>query len=509
MRSEPKLVQLPLRRSGPLVESHRWPATPETDPPRALKSLARIIEEDLCHRCGSCVGICPTGVLALDADEYPRVQNLAACTDCDLCVKVCPGDEFQHDSLAQQLFGYIPDHEDTHGHFEASYLSYATDTSLRKAATSGGVVSALLIYLLEQKIIDGALVVGSDDDQKWKGKPFIARSREDVLLSLKSKYAISPTNVGYQEIREIPGKYAVVGLPCQIHGFHNAARLDRRLKERVILTVGLFCHAAVEHEPMQIIWEGLGETRKDVTRFISRIGKHLGTPHVELKDGTLRPVYYPNATGYRPSSMEIINFMYKLYSPARCLTCYDGSAEFADIAVGDPWLPAPNPDINYREGYSFLLARTTRGMATLRSAKRAGVIELQKLDPAVAKTSNALMTQEKRGRAFRIIETHRRQGKAVPRYGFAIPKLTGSHFVLTELDIFSHSLCFMKRTRRAVFTFLLFTPGGYRLLWVNHKRRGLRKLRRDLGARFLRFFRGASIIEESEDAVHDKPNSLP
>jgi len=80
----------------------------------------------------------------------------------------------------------------------------------------------------------------------------------------------------------------VVGLPCQIHGVHKAAELDRRIKERVVLTIGLFCHAAIEHEPMREIWEGIQKRAqgREIKRFISRVGKHPGTPYVEFEDGS-------------------------------------------------------------------------------------------------------------------------------------------------------------------------------------------------------------------------------
>lgn len=495
MKRDPSLVQLPLHSKGPLVDSPSWPPSEENEYPRALKSLSKIIDEDLCHRCGSCVGICPTEVLALDEDEYPRVKNLSACTDCDLCVKVCPGDEFDHDSFSRQLFGYVPEHGDMHGHFEGAYLAHSSEEFLRSSGTSGGLVTGLLLYLLEQKIIDGALVVGSDENEKWKGKPMIARTREELFASLKSKYAIAPTNIAYEEIRRVPGKYAVVGLPCQIHGYHNAARLDKRLKERVVLTIGLFCHAAIEHDPMRILWEGLGEKKKEVNRFISRVGKHPGTPHLEFNDGTLEPLYFPEAKGYRPSSMEIINILYRLYTPSRCLTCYDSTSEFADIAVGDPWMPKPGKEINFIDGYSFVLARTNRGMATLRAARRAGAIEMKQLDPDIARTSNTMMGEEKRWRAFRIIETHRRQGKSVPQYGFNIPHATGRQFILTECNILSHIFSFIKRGRDPIFRFV-FTKTGYAILWSNHKKRVFRDWRRNQIARLLRLVQGESFMEE-------------
>ena len=97
--------EAPLRGRGPFVEEMPWSDRAgsergENEPPRALRGLAKIIDGGLCHRCGSCIGICPTNVLELDRQDYPTIKSLSACTDCDLCVKVCPGDEFDFDARA-------------------------------------------------------------------------------------------------------------------------------------------------------------------------------------------------------------------------------------------------------------------------------------------------------------------------------------------------------------------------------------------------------------------------
>ena len=206
---------LPLRASGPMVTPLRWETDQNTTTPRALRSLGKIIDGGLCHRCGSCIGICPTGVLGLDKDDYPAVQNLSACTDCDLCVKVCPGDEFDIHQAYKKSFGVEADVTSTHGEFLDAFLSYSTDPLIRERSTSGGLVTAILLNLLRRKEIDGAVVIASDPEQLWKGKPIVARTEEELLAAMKSKYAICPTNSVFSEIRAIPGRYALVGLPCQ------------------------------------------------------------------------------------------------------------------------------------------------------------------------------------------------------------------------------------------------------------------------------------------------------
>jgi len=203
-----------LRDGGAFVTPLDWNRDGDDNTPRALRSLGKIIDGGLCHRCGSCVGICPTGVLGLDSEDYPSVKNVSACTDCDLCVKVCPGDEFDLVQAYREVHNADTDLTSTHGIFSEAYLSYATDPDIRERSTSGGLVTAILLDQLRTGAIDGAIVITSDADQLWKGKPIVARSEAEILAAMKSKYAICPTNSVFNEIREIPGRYALVGLPC-------------------------------------------------------------------------------------------------------------------------------------------------------------------------------------------------------------------------------------------------------------------------------------------------------
>jgi coenzyme F420 hydrogenase subunit beta len=481
-----------LRGKSVFTEEMFWPPDVGSDPPRALRGLAQIINNGLCHRCGSCVGICPTKVLTVDEQEYPKITNLSACTDCDLCAKVCPGDEFNYEDYFKKQFDTPANYQSTQGYTKETVLAHACDPVTRENSSSGGLVTALLIDLLENKQIDGALVITADDEKLWKGKPTIARDRESLIKSMKSKYAITATNSLFSEILSTPGKYAIVGLPCQIHGYIKAAELDNRLKERVVLTIGLYCHAAIEHEAYETIWETLGDKTQNAKRFISRVGKHPGAPHLELSDGTLYPVYFGYKNGYKPSSMEVINVLYRIYTPERCLTCFDALAEFADISVGDPWMPRPNKDISFYDGWSFAFVRTSRGQEIMRKARERKAINTQTVPEYMANLCNRSMSTEKRHRAFRFIETHRRQGKSIPSYGDpfqAFPKNKGFKFILTEISLLTHILCFIPKWRKPALKFCLGN-GGYYLFWLNNKRRRVKKTLREWFGRFLRKFHG-------------------
>lgn len=477
--------EVPLRRSGEFVTGISKESAFSGSHPRALRSLSRIVDGGLCHRCGSCVGICPTETLGVDAEGFPRVKNLSACTDCDLCWKVCPGDEFNFKEKFENQFKEKCDLTHTHGYFTESFIGYSTDPYLRERSTSGGIVTGLLLHLIETGAIDGAVVIASDSEALWRGVPIIARTKEEIFEATKSKYAISPTNSVFSEILKTPGRYALVGLPCQIHGFVKAAELDARLRERVVLTVGLFCHAAVEHEAYEVIWKQLGEKTKDAVKFTSRIGKHPGAPHIHKKDGSLYPLYFGDRKGYKPSSMEVINILYRLYSPPRCLTCFDASSEFADVAVGDPWMAPPSDDVDFYKGWSFVLVRSERGSQALSSYSAKMVRKEVSRSEALA--CNSLMANEKRWRAFRIIETQKRQGKPTPSYGnfgTEMPLQKGKQFIKTEINMLTHVLCYIPSLRAPFLRFML--SQGYYLFYLNSFRRRFRFWLRDTIARIKR-----------------------
>ena len=248
-----------------------------------------------------------------------------------------------------------------------------------------------------------------------------------------------------------------------------------------MLTIGLACHAAIEHEAFEEIWESLGEKGAQARRFISRVGKHPGTPHVELQDGSLYPVYFGWKRGWRPSSMDMINILYRLYTPPRCLTCFDALSEYADITVGDPWMAPPDDTVDFREGWSYGLIRSARAGELVAAMTEAGKLVVKDLTRAEALRCNRLMAGEKRRRAFRMIETLKRQGRAVPVYGDAdmeFPHLSGLEFIRTEVNMLTHLGCFLPRVRRPLLRFFL-GRGGYVLLRLNHYRRCLRFALRD------------------------------
>ncbi|MCF5053788.1 4Fe-4S dicluster domain-containing protein [Pseudomonas syringae] len=65
--------------------------------------MLELIYSDLCNGCGQCVAVCPTNVLALDAQGTLRIAEQQACQTCFMCELYCSRDALYVDPDVEQL----------------------------------------------------------------------------------------------------------------------------------------------------------------------------------------------------------------------------------------------------------------------------------------------------------------------------------------------------------------------------------------------------------------------
>ena len=75
------------------------------------------------------------------------------------------------------------------GNFENCYVGYSNEEKIRNGAASGGVVTAIVIYLLKKRRIDGVLVSQIEfNNGQINARPFIAKNEKEILDSRTSIY---------------------------------------------------------------------------------------------------------------------------------------------------------------------------------------------------------------------------------------------------------------------------------------------------------------------------------
>jgi coenzyme F420 hydrogenase subunit beta len=391
--------------SSPLAHQ---PVTPDAP----FLSIAFSAKE-LCTRCGSCSGVCPTDAIKIGPDFYPELIA-DRCISCGLCGDICPGKEVRYGDLAEQVFGERFVDRGFDGWVEKTYVGFSTDERLRKGGAGGGVATGLLAYLLQSGAVEGCLVTRMNKDKPWLGEPFIARTYEELCQSQGSRYHTIPLNTLWAEMRRSPGRYAAAMLPCQTHGYRNLQKHDPELANMLHCVVGLFCGGALEPALTSDMLKVRGISREDIQDFQFRGGDWPGQMRAILKDGTARPLHYSN---YKDGAY---NYFTSLYMPERCQTCLDGSNEFADLSISDAWTRDEKGDYKFKE-HSRILVRTARGAELLRTASESGTLVLKDVTTDPNYKTHKLQTKRKGALAPIRVERWKKSGKAVPAYDRTAP----------------------------------------------------------------------------------------
>jgi coenzyme F420 hydrogenase subunit beta len=371
-----------------------------------------VVEPDLCTRCGICVGVCPVGVIGLGRNNFPVLNG--ECIDCGFCVKSCPGAEVNFPLLSQQVFNHDYDPDNLQGRVEKVFVAHAADDQIRSTGTSGGLVTALLVYLLNSKAIDGAVVAGFDSDDPCKIKGILATTPEEIVDAAKSKYCISSTMDALQIVRRKKGRFAVVGLPCQVQGLRKLISCDPSLGEKISCIFGLYCHCNMEPYVQLDILKNRCIKPSDITRFNFRGGGWPGGFHVVKKDGTEVSLH---STLYT----TVLNVLFKIYGAPRCYLCVDALSEYADISFGDFWAQDYPGDFHKLERCTLVSQRTEKGKEILQKAEQDGAITVYHLPSGRYSKRIINMARGKKSRNLARIARMKKKGQQVPEYHFPVP----------------------------------------------------------------------------------------
>jgi colanic acid/amylovoran biosynthesis protein len=257
------------------------------------------------------------------------------------------------------------------GPVKQAFVGHCADPEVHTYGQSGGVVSGLLSYMLNEGIIDGAVVtrMNMTAPDGITGVPHIVHDANELKTCAGSIYLPVPLWRILPEIRQFNGKLAVVGLACHLHALENIRKHLPELAQNIGFTIGLFCDRVLTFSAMHYLCRKAGVDRDNAQTFRFRDTARTGYP------GDVSVVDKENEVHILPAKNRMA--IKDQFTPTRCRLCFDKLNLFSDIAVGDAW----GIEQQSSQGLSSILVRTERGEQLIKQAAEGNVLCLQPIPP--------------------------------------------------------------------------------------------------------------------------------
>jgi coenzyme F420 hydrogenase subunit beta len=338
-----------------------------------------VITSGLCTGCAGCVIACPHDVIGYKhepgqykpfhlEDELGPDDCIHGVKGCTSCTRACPRFRAWEPEADEHLFGRVRTAEDTSGIYKDIILTRASDDFVYDVGQDGGLVSAILIWCLENGYIDGALVSGLEggDAGGWKAVPMVATNREEVLRGAGSRYTYSANTIAFDEATERGLKdLALVGMSCQtsigpVMWHRKVGKVSRPIK----LNIGLLCSKSFDDSLFDELFDvKYGLAKEDIKKMNIK-----GVFQVWMKDGSYHEINLKECHAWTREG---------------CLHCPDFAAEHADISTGG---------IGDATDWTLTIVRTELGREIIIRMLQDGVIEAKPgdADPGAIKLMHRL-----------------------------------------------------------------------------------------------------------------------
>lgn len=370
-------------------------------------NIGQTLKNDLCTGCGVCEDVCPVSAIRILCNGQENRPQLDAdkCIGCGKCVKVCPGLGINLNELGNKFFSDEQTKENEFiGRYYSLYTGFAENEKNRFDASSGGVLSTFLIFLLNKKIIDGAVVTAFSNKDHLTPVSYIAKSKEDILNAMGSKYCPVALNKVGNEICQQGGRYVIVGLPCHIHGFRKRALIDKKFRECIVGYFNIFCSSNRTYNAQKFLLDFFGFQHGSLSEFAFRGNGCLGSLSIgssELNKSVKVP--YINYYGALRS----------FFKPKRCLTCIDHYGMLSDVNFGDIYIDPYKED---KIGINSLVVRNPYFDSLLQKAVNEGYVHLDPLDEKLLNESQKTMLYPKKRKAGAMATLNKLRGLDNPKF---------------------------------------------------------------------------------------------
>ena len=289
-----------------------------------------VVTSGLCTGCAGCVISCPHDVIGYDHEEGKykpfHLEDELGPGDCGhgqkgctTCTRACPRFRAWEPEANEHLFDRDRADDEVAGIYSDILLTRASDDMVHRMGQDGGLVSAILLWAMQEGYIDGALTsfLEGGDTATWKAVPGVASTREEVLAAAGSRYTYSANTLAIDEARERGlTKLALVGMSCQSSVppvmWH---RKVGKISKPIVFNLGLLCSKTFDDSIFAELFEAkYGLAKQDMVKMNIK-----GVFQIWMRDGSYHEINLKECHAWTREG---------------CTHCPDFAAEHADISCG-------------------------------------------------------------------------------------------------------------------------------------------------------------------------------
>ena len=357
--------------------------------------------KNYCTGCGLCGSICDVE-FGIDEKGFP--QPSLKEQDIPFCETICPASGKLWNNQSGNIWG----------DYKSVYLGWSENKDIRKHASSGGILTSMCIYLLEQGIVDGIIQTKQDAVVPYATDTVVSKTKEDVLRCMGSRYSISSPLSDIRQIIERGKKYCFIGKPCDVYALKAYMVQDKELAEIIPITMSFFCAGMPSVDAQRKLLVTLESSEEQCSDLRYRGDGWPGFATVTNKNGDTHQISYEESWG---------NILGRDVRKI-CRFCIDGIGAFADIACGDAWyLKDGVPDFTEADGRNVIFVRSDIGCELLKNAEAKGYIHINDYEQDLSELQLIQKYQyERKATMDSMLFALKVLGKTVPFYPKSILK---------------------------------------------------------------------------------------
>lgn len=324
--------------------------------------MITLTDKAKCTGCAACAEVCSFGAVEMKADAegflFPVIDE-KLCTSCKKCISLCP---------VEQGFEEVEPN--------AVYALRAKDEEVVLRSSSGGFFGTLA----SQVIASGGVVFGAGYDEKLNVVHKSAKTFDEVLPLMGSKYVQSDVKNTYKEVKDFLKKGVQVlftGTPCQCAGLKKF--LGKEYEN--LLLVDFVCHGV----PSPGLFKNYLETMSSKEKVVS---VRFRDKTLDKKRGHYISLEYIGQPVYRVPTVSdpyMLAFVQNISLRKSCYNCsFKNFSSGSDITIGDFWgIDKTDSFLKDKEGVSLCALNTEKGKNLFGSIEDKIDFDLRTLEEAL------------------------------------------------------------------------------------------------------------------------------